>query len=168
VSPHDMYYEFAIRLEFACTNNQAKYEGLLHGLELLREMGVKGVEALGDSNLVIKQIKGECQCLDGTLNEYLERCLDIIRELDSFQISHIPREDNWRANALAQQVSGYEVKGVLFMVKEKPVVALVNVARGKSVEVLDKVGSTTGVRPTEISVGEEMSATGGDVMAKPT
>jgi ribonuclease HI len=92
VSPHDMYYEFATRLEFTGTNNQAEYEGLLHGLELLKEMGVKGVEALGDSNLVIQQIKGECQCLDGTLNEYLEQCLDIIRVLDSFQISHIPRD----------------------------------------------------------------------------
>jgi hypothetical protein len=60
VSPCGIYYEFAVRLEFACTNNQAEYEGLLQGLELLREMGVKEVKALGDSNLVVQQIKGEC------------------------------------------------------------------------------------------------------------
>jgi ribonuclease HI len=38
-------------------NNQPEYEGLLHGLELLKEMGIKEVEALGDSNLVIQQIR---------------------------------------------------------------------------------------------------------------
>jgi ribonuclease HI len=42
VSPCGVYYEFVVRLEFTCTNNQAEYEGLLHGLELLREMGVIG------------------------------------------------------------------------------------------------------------------------------
>jgi hypothetical protein len=72
VSPCGVYYEFAVRLESACMNNQAEYERLLHGLELLWEMGVKEVEELGDSNLVIQHIKGECHCLDGTLNEYLE------------------------------------------------------------------------------------------------
>jgi ribonuclease HI len=150
VSPGGVYYEFAVRLEFTCMNNQAEYEGLLHGLELLREMEVKEVEALGDSNLVIQQIKGECGYLDKTLNEYLEQCLDILRLLDSFRRSHISSEDNRRANILAHQVSEYEVKRGPFMVKEKPMVALEDVTNGKSVEVVDKVGLATGARPTEI------------------
>jgi ribonuclease HI len=33
VSPNGVCYELSVRLEFACTNNQAEYEGLLHGLE---------------------------------------------------------------------------------------------------------------------------------------
>jgi hypothetical protein len=53
VSPCGVYYMFAVGLEFTCMNNQAEYEGLLHGLELLKEMRVKEVEALGDSNLVV-------------------------------------------------------------------------------------------------------------------
>jgi hypothetical protein len=54
VSPHGMQYELSVRLEFMCTNNQAEYEGLLHGLEFLRDMGVMAVEALGDSKLVVQ------------------------------------------------------------------------------------------------------------------
>jgi ribonuclease HI len=77
-----------------CTNNQVEYEALLHGLRLLSDMGVKDVEAFGDSMLVIQQIKGESQCLDGSLNEYRDDCLSAIGVLDSFSISHIPRKDN--------------------------------------------------------------------------
>jgi hypothetical protein len=43
------------------------------------------------------------------LNAYLDKCLDIISCFDEFLIRHIPREDNGRANALAQQASGYAV-----------------------------------------------------------
>jgi ribonuclease HI len=94
VSPNGAYHEFAVKLGFACMNDQAEYEDLLHGLELLKEMGVKEIEVLGDSNLVVQQIRGESQCLDGKLNRYRNQCLDIIQSLNSFQISHIPREDN--------------------------------------------------------------------------
>jgi ribonuclease HI len=60
------------------TNNQAEYEALLFGLELLDYMGMKHVKVFSDSQLVVQQILEEYQCLDGTLNGYLERCCDII------------------------------------------------------------------------------------------
>jgi hypothetical protein len=49
VSPSNAYFDFANRLETYCTNNQAEYEALLFGLELLSCMGVKHVKAFGDS-----------------------------------------------------------------------------------------------------------------------
>jgi ribonuclease HI len=72
-------------------------------------MGVKHVEAYGDSLLVVQQVSKVCQCLNGFLNAYLE-CLDIISCLDEFVIYHVPREENPRANALAQQASSYNVR----------------------------------------------------------
>src|SRR3954462_12236055 len=83
-------------------------------------MGVKDIDAFGYSPLVVQQIKGEFQCLDGLLNSYLDRCLDIIKSLDTFTISHIPREENSRANSLARQASGYHInRGKLFIL-ERP------------------------------------------------
>jgi hypothetical protein len=41
-------------------------------------MGVKHVEAFEDSLLVMQQIVGTFQCLDGSLNAYLDKCLEII------------------------------------------------------------------------------------------
>jgi ribonuclease HI len=63
----------------------------------------------GDSNLIVQQIRGISQCLDEVLNSYRDRCLDIIKLFDMFSIKHIPREENSRANRLAQQTSGYVV-----------------------------------------------------------
>jgi hypothetical protein len=73
-------------------------------------MGVKNVEAYGDSLLVVQQVSKVCQCLNGSLNAYLDICLDIISSMDEFVIYHVPREENPKANALAQQASGYNVQ----------------------------------------------------------
>jgi hypothetical protein len=40
------------------------------------------VNVFSDSWLVVRQILEEYQCLDGTLNRYLEKCWDIIRSFD--------------------------------------------------------------------------------------
>jgi hypothetical protein len=52
-------HKMVVRLEFKWTNNQAEYEGLLTRLETMIDMGVKDVEAFGDSQLVVQQMRGE-------------------------------------------------------------------------------------------------------------
>ena len=83
------------------TNNQAEYETLLFGLEILFSMEVNHVEAYGDSLLVVQQVAGEFQCLEGSLNAYIDMCLDIIAYFAKFQIRHISRHKNYKANMLA-------------------------------------------------------------------
>jgi hypothetical protein len=111
--------DICVRLEFTCTNNQAEYESLMCGLDYLEEMGIKSVEAFGDSKLVVQQLNGDSQCLGGVLNLYHDECLGRIRSCNSFCITHIPREDNKRADALAQQASSYQVNEGLFFIKER-------------------------------------------------
>jgi ribonuclease HI len=101
VSPSNTSFDFSSRLKTYCTNNQADYDALLFGLELLNCMGEKQVIGFGDSQLVVQQILEEYQCLDGTLNSYLEKCWDIIHSFDEFNIQHISRVENCRANNLA-------------------------------------------------------------------
>jgi hypothetical protein len=50
------------------------------------------------------------------LNSYQDKCLDIIKLFDTFSIKHIPREENSRANRLAQQALGYIVSQGVFWV----------------------------------------------------
>jgi hypothetical protein len=52
----------------------------------------------------------EYQCFDGTLNSYLKKCWGIIHSFDKFSIRHISRVENYRANNLAQDASGYRIK----------------------------------------------------------
>jgi ribonuclease HI len=101
VSPSNAYFDFASRLKTYCTNNQAEYEALLFGLDLLDCMGVKHVKAFGDSQLVVQQVLEEYQCLNGTLNSYLEKYWGIIHSFDEFSIRQIYMVENYRANNLA-------------------------------------------------------------------
>jgi ribonuclease HI len=101
ISPTGTIFEASSRLEYHCTNNQAEYEALLFGLEFLVSAGVTHVEAYGDSLLIVQQVRRQFQCLDGSLNVYLDRCLDIISTLDYFSITHVSRHDNWLTNELA-------------------------------------------------------------------
>ena len=54
ISPSGTIFEFSNRLGEERTNNQVEYEALLFGLEMLQSMGVKHVEAFGDSFLVVQ------------------------------------------------------------------------------------------------------------------
>ena len=81
-------------------------------------MGVKRVEAFGDSLLMVQQVSKVCQCYNGVLNAYLDKCLDIISSFDEFVIRHIPREYNKNTNALAQQASGYNVTKKYFNIRK--------------------------------------------------
>jgi ribonuclease HI len=120
ISPSGAEFEMSNRLSFHCTNNQTKYKALLFELIMLRSMGVKHVVAYGDSLLVVQQVAGEFQCLEGSLRACLNACLDIIGSFAKFQIRHISRHENQKANMLAQQASGYDVGGRNFHVQEKP------------------------------------------------
>jgi ribonuclease HI len=65
-------------------------------------MEVANVGAFSDSLLIVQQVRGESQCSDRVLKSYRDECMDMIRTMGSFQINHIPREKNERANSLAQ------------------------------------------------------------------
>jgi hypothetical protein len=75
ISPRGAIFEQSVHLQYFCTNNQAKYESSLLGLQILSSMGIKHVEAFGDSLLVVQQVIGVFQCFDGSLNAYLDKCL---------------------------------------------------------------------------------------------
>ena len=66
----------------------------------------------------MQQVSKICQCYNGSLNAYLDKCLDIIFSFDEFIIKHIPREENGKANTLAQQASGYNVTKKYFNIRK--------------------------------------------------
>jgi len=60
ISPSGGIFEFSNRSKENCTNNQVEHEVLLFGLEFLQSMGVKQVEAFGNSLLVVQQVFKVC------------------------------------------------------------------------------------------------------------
>ena len=73
VSPQGANFEISYSIDPASTNNQAEYEALLKGLQLLQEVRAEDVEIFGDSMLVINQIIGKYECKDDVLMVYLEK-----------------------------------------------------------------------------------------------
>jgi len=62
ISPRGKKYEFSLPIAATSTNNQAEYQVLIKGLELLKEVHADVVEIFGDSMLVINQLAGSYEC----------------------------------------------------------------------------------------------------------
>ncbi|CAL9013695.1 unnamed protein product, partial [Prunus brigantina] len=100
---------YSFQLDFQCTNNRAEYEALIIGLEMLVELGIQSVEILGDSMLVLRQIAGEYKCLSHSLAVYLVAARNLLTEFREATWEHIPREENFAANELAQLATGIQM-----------------------------------------------------------
>nr|ABF97185.1 retrotransposon protein, putative, unclassified [Oryza sativa Japonica Group] len=107
ISPRGASFEFAYTIKSYATNNQAEYEAVLKGLQLLKEVEADAVEIMGDSLLVISQLAGEYECKNDTLMIYNEKCQELIKEFRLVTLKHVSREQNIEANDLAQGASGY-------------------------------------------------------------
>jgi len=90
------------------TNNQAEYQALIKGLELLREVHADAVKVFGDSMLVINQLAGSYECRSEVLITYYEKSMQLLKEFKDFRLEHVPRLHNEEANLLAQHASGYQ------------------------------------------------------------
>jgi len=88
-----------------CSNNEAEYEAMVAGLEMLLELGAKDVEIRGDSELVIKQLTKEYKCVKGNLVIYFATAIALLKRFDLANIQHVPRIENQEANDLAQIAS---------------------------------------------------------------
>lgn len=85
------------------TNNQAEYEALLAALEAARDYGFSAVHVRGDSELIVKQVRGEYDTNDPTLREKRVTVHELLGAFDEWTIEHVPREVNERADALANE-----------------------------------------------------------------
>ena len=92
------------------TNNVAEYRALLLGIERARGLGADEVELVGDSELFVRQVKGEYKVKDATLRELHDEVQRALRPFASWSIRHVRREHNAEADRLVNQVlDGAEV-----------------------------------------------------------
>ncbi|XP_057418261.1 uncharacterized protein LOC130712444 [Lotus japonicus] len=104
-SPDKMLIEQSLKFGFRASNNRYEYEALIAGLRLAIELGVQKLYIKGDSQLVVKQVRGEYQVKDPQLSKYLEIVQRLMQAIGHVRIEHIPRSENERADALAKLAS---------------------------------------------------------------
>ncbi len=85
------------------TNNVAEYSALVMALEAARSLGLKEVRLFADSELVVKQIKGEYRVKSVDLKPLYMEAIALISGFNRFEIRHIPRELNADADKLANE-----------------------------------------------------------------
>src|SRR5271154_4398720 len=81
-------------------NNVAEYMALLEALQCALSLKAKALHVFSDSQVVVRQMRGEYACRSSRLYSLHWTCRKLARAL-SFTISHVPREDNAEANRLA-------------------------------------------------------------------
>jgi len=81
-------------------NNVAEYIALLEALQCALGLKATTLHVFSDSQIVVKQMKGEYSCRSPRLYSLNWICRKLARSLD-FSISHVPRENNVEANGLA-------------------------------------------------------------------
>src|SRR5438270_13117658 len=81
-------------------NNVAEYFGLLKALQCAVTLKAKKLHVYSDSEVVVRQMKGEYSCRSPRLYSLNWICRTLARSLH-FSISHIHREHNAEANRLA-------------------------------------------------------------------
>ena len=83
------------------TNNVAEYNALITALEQARALGARRIQIRGDSELIIRQIRGEYRVKHPDLRPLHEAAMDLLRGFESYTIDHNFRHKNELADRLA-------------------------------------------------------------------
>ena len=86
------------------TNNQAEYFAFIKALEKILDMNEKEVIIYSDSELLVKQINGLYKVKNIYLKQLFKKAKDLLIKINNYEIIHIKREKNKRADNLCNSV----------------------------------------------------------------
>lgn len=85
------------------TNNVAEYTGLILGLKRAKAMGLRELDVLADSELLVKQLSGEYQVKADHLRPLHDEAKALLAGFDKIDLRHIPREENEAADEMSNR-----------------------------------------------------------------
>jgi ribonuclease HI len=97
--PEKEIFSISERIENT-TNNTAEWTSLIEGIKKAREIGASKIQIFMDSELVVKQVKGEYKIKQPHLKALSVQAVSELKNI-TYTIQHIPREKNKKADALA-------------------------------------------------------------------
>jgi ribonuclease HI len=106
ISPLGKHLRYVLRLHFPASNNVAEYEALVNGLRIAIELGVRRLDALGDSQLVIDQVMKNSHCCDPKMEAYCDEVRRLEDKFYGLELNHIAQRYNDIADELAKITSG--------------------------------------------------------------
>jgi len=85
------------------SNNVAEYRAAIYALERALELGARSATLLLDSELVVRQLRGEYRVREPHLKTLHQKAQEVLNRFSQYSILYIPREENRRADQLANE-----------------------------------------------------------------
>ena len=85
------------------TNNVAEYKALVRGLEVAVGLGISNLEVYMDSELIIKQMRGEYKVKDAILFGFFTTARELVSRFEKVSFIHVKREFNKDADRLVNK-----------------------------------------------------------------
>jgi ribonuclease HI len=106
ISPLGKHLRYVLHLHFPASNNVAECEALVNGLRIAIELGVRCLNAHGDSQLVIDQVMKNSHCHDPKTEAYGVEVRHLEDKFYGLELNHIARRYNETVDELAKIASG--------------------------------------------------------------
>jgi ribonuclease HI len=106
ISPLGKHLRYVLHLHFSMSNNVPKYEALVNGLRIAIELGVRRLDAHGNSQLVIDQVMKNSHCRDGKMEAYYDEVRRLEDKFYGLELNHTARRYNETVDELAKIASG--------------------------------------------------------------
>ena len=106
VAPTGEHLKYVIQMHFpreVSTNNTAEYEGLLTGVRIAVDLGIKKLVVRGDSQLVVKQVNKDYQ--SPLMKAYFDEVRKLEERFDGIQAEYVPRAENDIADYLSKRAA---------------------------------------------------------------
>jgi len=96
-------FTFAENIGSGRTNNEAEYLALIKGVKLCIEHNIYDIDIFSDSELIVNQVNGKYKIKDPKMIKLNKRVQKLISKLNSWNISHILRDNNIEADMLSKE-----------------------------------------------------------------
>jgi ribonuclease HI len=106
ISPLRKHVRYVLRLHFPVSNNVAEYEALVNGLRIAVELGVRRLDARGNSQLAIDQVIKNSHCRDQKMEAYCDEVWRLEDKFHELELNHVARRYNETADELDKIASG--------------------------------------------------------------
>jgi ribonuclease HI len=106
ISPLRKHVRYVIRLHFPASNNVVKYDALVNGLRIAVELGVRRLDARGDSQLIIDQVMKNSHYRDQKIEAYCDEVRRLEDKFYGLELNHVARRYNETADEMAKIASG--------------------------------------------------------------
>ena len=113
--PTEEVIEHAIHLNFSASNNEAKYEAIIVGLDVAISVSLEKICIRSDSHLVVGQINGEYEARDQRMAKYVSLINLRLGSFSAWRLEHIPSSSNRKVKALATVAASLPIKEIMLL-----------------------------------------------------